>query len=176
MLLTRWGIEAAQSTAQGKDDTGRIAQSYEALCSAIDQSKINRSFTEREQALIDKPLGTWSSVDDVAGQFPRWESFGILLWALRIVDGIPRYHAHFPRELLFQATAIVPAFPHTVGDFIDYFATGEGSKASHIVSDDELRKAINVAEAWVWRQKTQVVLDLKESLKGDSPEVKEARK
>ncbi|KAJ3178135.1 hypothetical protein HDU85_005660 [Gaertneriomyces sp. JEL0708] len=179
LVLTRWGIEAAQKglgnleAQQSQEQTERIAQGFNALTEAVSQSKIDRSFTASESQIMSKPLGSWSS--ELTTLFPRWESLGILLWSLRIVDGIPRYHTMFPRELLFQATAIVPAFPHTVTDFIEYFTNGEGAKEHHRVSDEELREAVNRAEAWYWRAKAQVVLDLKENLKGDSEEVKTAK-
>ncbi|KAJ3023558.1 hypothetical protein HKX48_002431 [Thoreauomyces humboldtii] len=131
----------------------------------------------QEQKLIDAPLGKWDPVVDLAAQSMRWESFGMLLWALKIIDGVPRYHVRFPQELLFQATAIVPAFPATITGFLEFFSTGEGSSSpSHRLEEQEFRGAINTAEAWYWRARAQVVLDLRESLKGDSDDVKEARK
>ncbi|TPX65023.1 hypothetical protein SpCBS45565_g05458 [Spizellomyces sp. 'palustris'] len=176
LVLTRWGIEAAYLAANAQDETGRIRQSFDALTKAVDESKIARSFTETEQKLMDKQFGSWEPVQDISSYWARWESFGILLWTLRIVDGIPRYHVTFPHELLFQATAIVPAFPATVRDFIEYFSAGEGQKPGHIVSENDLREAINRAEAWYWRARAQIVLDLKESLNGDTEEIKEARR
>ncbi|KAI8816240.1 uncharacterized protein EV422DRAFT_623603 [Fimicolochytrium jonesii] len=196
MMLTRWGIEAAHAS-NGKDEgticfticfgstddrlilfttAGRIETSYQALARAIDESKLDRSFTPQESKLMEKTLGTWSPQEDIVGTLGRWESFGILLWMLRIVDGVPRYHMPFPREVLYEATAIVPAFPTTVATFLEYFTNGEGAKESHRVTEDELRTAINKAEAWYWRARAQVVLDLRESLKGDSEEQKAARK
>ncbi|KAJ3164477.1 hypothetical protein HDU88_005354 [Geranomyces variabilis] len=178
MLLTRWGIEAALASRTGSNTPidPRIAQSHDALSRAIDESKLTRSFTKSELDLLGKPLGHWRPVEDLASQMLRWESFGTLLWAMRIVNGLPKFHAHFPQEMLFQATAIVPAFPATVTSFVEYFDSGEGSKPEHIITAEEMRNAVNTAEAWYWRARAQVVLDLKESLEGDSEDIKEARK
>ncbi|TPX53779.1 hypothetical protein PhCBS80983_g06159 [Powellomyces hirtus] len=177
MVLTRWGIEAALTSSQGKGPVDpRIEQSYGALAKAIEESKLSRSFTSVEQELIDKPLGQWSPVDDLASQSMRWESFGTLLWAIKILNSLPKFHVRFSQELLFQSTAIVPAFPTTITSFLQYFDSGEGSKPSHIVTPDELRSAVNTAEAWYWRARAQIVLDLKESLEGDSEDIKAARK
>ncbi|KAJ3274768.1 hypothetical protein HK104_004021 [Borealophlyctis nickersoniae] len=179
LLLTRWGIEAAKSNLkeEGKADGElRIRQGYDALNESVKQTGIERHFTDRERSLLSKDLGTWSVQEDMAGLMGKWESFGTLLWALRIIDGIPRYHVHFPRELLFKATAIIPAFPHTVTDFLEYFTNGEGSKEHHRVSEQEFSNAVRKAEAWYWRSQAQIVLDLKQSLEGEGPEKDEARR
>ncbi|KAJ3152081.1 hypothetical protein HDU86_005926 [Geranomyces michiganensis] len=178
MVLTRWGIEAALASRTGSNTPvdPRIAQSHDALARAIDESKLERSFTKSELDLLAKPLGGWRPVEDLASQMLRWESFGTLLWAMRIINGLPKFHVRFPQETLFQATAIVPAFPATVSSFVEYFDSGEGSKPEHIITPEEMRNAVNTAEAWYWRARAQVVLDLKESLEGDSEDIKEARK
>ncbi|RKO91549.1 hypothetical protein BDK51DRAFT_24900 [Blyttiomyces helicus] len=178
IFLTRWGIEAACAQARGKgeDADTRTLQGHQAILDTLAQTAIRESMTAEELRLLGLGLGEWTVGGEIGPLWARWESFGVLLWSLRIINGIPPNATPFPRELLFQSTAIIPAFPNTVTEFIEYFATGHGIKPEHIVEERDLSAAVARAEAWYWRSRAQVVLDLKENLKGDSPEQKEARR
>ncbi|KAK5667449.1 hypothetical protein QVD99_006045 [Batrachochytrium dendrobatidis] len=99
----------------------------------------------------------------------------MLIWALCIVKEIPEPPQSFPHEQLYQATAIIPGFPNTIDMFLDYFTTGEGSKASHIISKTDFEAVVDKTEAWYWRSKAQTVLELKRGLQSDSPEITQAR-
>jgi hypothetical protein len=153
----------------------RMRDAYNALSASL--PTLHDHFTPQEKSrLIDKPLGSWSVVTDLYPVKSRWESLGVLLWTLRIIPEIPAYSTDFDKSLLFQSTAIVPAFPQSILEFIDYFKTLKPGQSSW-VAESEFKRAVDVAEAWLWRAKAQRVLDLKVSLQGDdSPHVQEAKK
>ncbi|KAI9207726.1 uncharacterized protein BJ171DRAFT_420818 [Polychytrium aggregatum] len=165
LLLTRWGIEAVvQSNSEKDAQEPRIHESFAALKRSIQEAGMEPWMTAREKSLMEKDLGKWSLEADLAPLVPRWESFGTLLWSLKIADRIPAYYQPFPREHLFQSTAIIPAFPQTIDQFVQYFESGEGSRPSHQVDPEAFAREVNMAEAWFWRSRVQVVLDLKRQL------------
>ncbi|KAI8925051.1 hypothetical protein BC831DRAFT_462695 [Entophlyctis helioformis] len=176
LLLTRWALEAAALSNTDPAALDRAQAAHQALQEALDKTGAAEHMTEREKLLLAKPFREWDVSTDIVPVQSRWESFGMLVWALRIIKDIPEYPDTFPHEQLYQATAIIPAFPNTIDMFVEYFTSGEGSKESHLVSKEEFEATVNKAEAWYWRSRAQIVLELKQSLQGDGPEQKEARR
>jgi hypothetical protein len=64
---------------------------------------------------------------------------------------------------------ILPAFPNTITSFLEYYGNGEMIDSSN----DCLKKEINRAEAWFWRSRAQIILDLKTSLGNDRKKIDE---
>eukprot|EP00842_Homolaphlyctis_polyrhiza_P001375 jgi/Hompol1/2238/HPOL_002160-RA len=175
LLLSRWAIEASSLQDTDPEAKERAQIGFKALSEAIDKSGFVKHMTATEQELQQRPFGGWTP-SEVMGLHSRWESFGVLLWTLRIFRDIPQYPDRFPSEQLYKTTAIIPAFPQTIDLFVEYFTSGEGSKENHIVARGEFETAINRAEAWYWRSRAQTVLELKLGLQGDSEQVRQARK
>ncbi|KAL2919690.1 hypothetical protein HK105_200604 [Polyrhizophydium stewartii] len=171
LLLTRWALEASALSAKEPAAAG-----FGALTEALAKTSITEHMTARERSLHKLDFGKWDVAEDIVGVQSRWESFGMLAWALRIVRDVPEYPNTFPHEQLYQATAVIPAFPNTIDMFVEYFTSGEGSKDGHLVTSAEFEDAVNRAEAWYWRSRAQMVLELKQGLQGDSPEIREARR
>ncbi|KAJ2997199.1 hypothetical protein HDV02_005797 [Globomyces sp. JEL0801] len=177
LLLTRWALESShKSLPKTETPDSRGIEAFNTLKKTIDATQIHKFMTAREKSLFEKEYGTWDVVEDLIPVESRWESFGMLLWALRIFRDLPDFYSRFPNEDMYKATAIIPAFPHTIDSFIEYFSSGEGVKPDHFVSQKEFGEAINVAEAWYWRSRSQIVMDLKTSLADGSPESEQAKK
>ncbi|KAJ8325289.1 hypothetical protein QVD99_006045 [Batrachochytrium dendrobatidis] len=175
LLLTRWALEASTLSETTPSSKERAQAGYAALQEALSKTTIMEHMTLNEKALLQKQFGTWDIATDIVAIQNRWESFGMLIWALCIVKEIPEPPQSFPHEQLYQATAIIPGFPNTIDMFLDYFTTGEGSKASHIISKTDFEAVVDKTEAWYWRSKAQTVLELKRGLQSDSPEITQAR-
>ena len=159
LLLTRCVLESM--------DTPENQIANTVLLDSIEKSSVKNWMTSRELELLNKEFKTWDYAADIYETQNRWESLGILLWALRIFREIPDYGEYFPKQDMFKATAIIPAFPDTITTFVEYFHKGEGSKPDHFVGEQEFQQSISIAEAWHWRAKAQLVLDFKSSLEKD---------
>ncbi|KAJ3301417.1 hypothetical protein HDV03_000863 [Kappamyces sp. JEL0829] len=178
LLLTRWALETGQRQSKAEPvpaSDERATQAFSALQKTLSHPSVSDILTAKEREwMLTKKLGSW---DDLYPVELRWESLGMLCWALRIFREIPAYDDYFPREAAYTATAIVPAFPQTIDSFLEYFSSGEGTSADHFVTPADLKREIDIAEAWVWRAKAQKVLDLKLSLSDtDSLDVQVALK
>ncbi|KAJ3372002.1 RNA polymerase subunit AC19 [Kappamyces sp. JEL0680] len=189
LLLTRWALETGQRQSKAEpvpasderyatDDNSRATQAFSALQKTLSHPSVSDILTAKEREwMLTKKLGSWDLMEDLYPVELRWESLGMLCWALRIFREIPAYDDYFPREAAYTATAIVPAFPQTIDSFLEYFSSGEGTSADHFVTPADLKREIDIAEAWVWRAKAQKVLDLKLSLSDtDSLDVQVALK
>ena len=157
LLLTRLVLEQSQNPSES-----RLVQASSQLKKTVDRYKSFFSLPEID--LLAKPVGSWSR-DEKFKLDSYWEQFGILLYALRIFKEIPAYDTKFPSEQMYKSTAIIPAMPETITTFLEYFQNGEGASPDHMVSAEELKRAVNTAEAWFWRSRAQVILDLKLNLK-----------
>ncbi|KAI8910935.1 hypothetical protein EDD86DRAFT_203970 [Gorgonomyces haynaldii] len=166
LLLTRWAIEGSR--------TDQTMEAYETLQQTV-QLKGLQHMTEMEKKWMDMPLGQWDPQMLFDLSF-KWESLGILLWSLKIIDKVPYPSEMFPRQVLYQSTSLIPAFPETYDTFVEYFESGPGSDPEHFVSQSELSFLVDQTEAWFWRSKAQQVLELKHSLQEDTPQTKEAKK
>jgi hypothetical protein len=115
LLLTRWALESASP----QTDSLRGEEAYRALTETIKKTEMEKFMTPRESELMRKDYRGWDMVQDILPIELRWESFGILLWALCIVKNIPEYFDRFPHEAMYKSTAIIPAFPNTIDTFIE---------------------------------------------------------
>ena len=170
LLLTRSVLESM--------DTPENEMANRVLLDSIEKSDVKGWMTSRETELLGKKFKTWDYATDIYETHNRWESLGILLWALRILREIPEYGTYFPKQDMFKATAIIPAFPDTITTFVEYFDKGEGSKPDHFCSELDFKNSISIAEAWHWRAKAQLVLDFKKSLEveGNTDKISDAPK
>lgn len=92
----------------------------------LNSTGMSTHLTKFESTLLNKELGTWEEKQHINQLYPRWESLGMMLWALRIFKQVPEFHDTFPPKEVYTSTAIIPAFPKTVETFIEYFSSGEG--------------------------------------------------
>ena len=154
LLLTRWGVEASLYTlplkkgieaTEMEEERDRIVAMNASLAIAIERVDTD-TFTQREKELLEKEVGKWHPTTDIGSVQPRWESLAILLWGLRIFKTLAPYTDNVDEKLLFESTAIIPAFPDTIGTFMEYFDEGEGSKEGHFITDSEMANQVNVAE------------------------------
>ncbi|KAJ3037066.1 hypothetical protein HK097_003626 [Rhizophlyctis rosea] len=160
-----------QTDPQSEKLDPRVQQSYEAVSRTLEETPIGKLLTNQERTALSLPLGAWSTSPQIE---PRWESFGTLLWSLGIVSHIPDYHSPYPREILFKATGIIPAHPSTVINFTQHFDSH--TTTTTLVPPDSFMHEVNRAEAWYWRSKAQVLVDLQTFLKRDGPDVEQAKK
>ncbi|TPX37760.1 hypothetical protein SeMB42_g06897 [Synchytrium endobioticum] len=165
-LLTRWGIESAFK--RQPDD--RIRRSYSVVQATMEETGVPAFLTSRETPLlVEKDLGSWNA-DELYNVGKQWESLGIILYTSRLIPSLPSPYPTTPfnHQTLFQSSSIVPAVPSTVLDFMAYFTTGAASQRSHFRHDEELKNAVDVTEAWVWRSQIENVLELKRKCDGDA--------
>jgi hypothetical protein len=149
LLLTRSIVE--QSSNQIAFDT---------LKSSTKDLKL---FTPKENSLLQKSFKSWTT-DEIINTQKHWESFGVLLWTLRIFQEIPREPDYFPKEKMYQSTGIIPAMPITINTFLDYFHDKEkGFTSDHFITTGMLKDEVNVCEAWYWRTRAQIILDFKKA-------------
>lgn len=154
LLLTRWALE------QSAIGDARTNTAYTALLHTIETNKLDQNFTTHEKLLFEMPLSKWDDSDHFQVE-PRWESFGVLLWSIRIFKEMPDPWLIFPRQSMYTSTNIVPAQPDSISVFLNYFQSGPGAKADHVVDYSQFIDQVNRAEAWYWRSKAQQVLDFK---------------
>ncbi|KAJ2459490.1 hypothetical protein GGF42_001431 [Coemansia sp. RSA 2424] len=175
LVLARWGLETAALMGlrgeQTANDDDRKVRAVEAITAALYESGLDSHATKIEKDMLEKPYRSWEYTDYVYGD--HWESFGALQWILGRQHAIPAYYSNFDRAQLFQSTGIMPADPSTVERFVDQFQSPQTQPTA-----DALQREVDVAEAWVWRARAQVLLGLRTEIDsakaapqsdGDSP-------
>ncbi|TPX34671.1 hypothetical protein SmJEL517_g02701 [Synchytrium microbalum] len=161
-LLSRWGIESVHRV----NADPRVVESHNIVKASIEVSGISSYFTDAEKPFIDAKLGAWND-DDIHQVGKRWESLGMLLWTSLIIPELPTPYTQFTHESLFKASSLIPALPSTVTDFVEYFTNGAGAGSDHFRADQDLKEAIDVAEAWYWRSQMEQISDLKRAIEAD---------
>ncbi|KAJ1734501.1 hypothetical protein LPJ61_001037 [Coemansia biformis] len=177
LVLARWGLETAALMGlrgdQTANDEERKARAVDAITSALYESGLDGHASASERAMLEKPYGAWEYDDYVYGD--HWEAMGVLQWLLARQHAIPPYYSSFDRAQLFQNTGIMPADPSTIETFVDSFAP---ARVQPHIGTQQLRTAVGAAEAWLWRARAQVILDLPSDIGGvdaqPSPGDKEA--
>lgn len=170
LLLSRWGMESIYKTILSNPSSPqqslmkpRIEDGYQTLTKTLEKTHSTIPFTRREKLLLfEKELGAWCSTTDMAEIEARWESFGMLLWMLRLETSIPRYDVEFSRTDLFAKTGVIPSMPETCLQFIKSWENRD--KNTLLRSLDEQTQAINIAEAYYWRSRAQIILNLKRAV------------
>ncbi|KAJ2060867.1 hypothetical protein GGI17_003485 [Coemansia sp. S146] len=161
LVLARWGLETAALMGLGGEQTanddGRKVRAVEAITAAMYESGLDNHATKAEKDMLEKPYRSWEYKDYVYGD--HWESFGVLQWILGRQHTIPAYYSNFDRARLFQSSGIMPADPSTVEKFVGPFMSSQ-----HTVEAQQLQREVDVAEAWVWRARAQVLLGLREEI------------
>ncbi|KAJ1672835.1 hypothetical protein EV182_006398 [Spiromyces aspiralis] len=137
----------------------RKVRAVEAIANAAFDGGLEDYLTAKERALLEKPYQTWGQDDFDQGM--HWESFGVLQWLLGRQHKIPHYFANFDRASLFQATGVMPANPSTIDAFVNSYMSAQ---AHHLLDTSRLRHEVAVAEAWNWRARVQVVMDLRDQI------------
>ncbi|KAJ2489564.1 hypothetical protein IWW37_003910 [Coemansia sp. RSA 2050] len=171
LVLSRWGLETAALMGLGGEQTAndgdRKIRAVEAITAAMYESGLDSHATKAEKDMLEKPYRSWEYQDYVYGD--HWESFGVLQWILGRQHTIPAYYSNFDRAQLFQSTGIKPADPSTVDNFVGPFMS---LQTQHTAGIQQVQREVDVAEAWVWRARTQVLLGLREEIdraKGSLP-------
>ncbi|KAJ2004894.1 hypothetical protein GGI04_002441 [Coemansia thaxteri] len=163
LVLSRWGLETAALMGlrgeQSASNDDRKERAVEAITKAMYESGLDEHATDLEREMLEKPYRSWEYKDYVYGD--HWESFGVLQWILGRQHTIPAYYSSFDRARLFQSTGIMPADPTTVEKFVDPFMS---SHMRQTVDASQLQHEVDIAEAWVWRARAQVLLTLREEL------------
>ncbi|KAJ2745616.1 hypothetical protein GGI19_006484 [Coemansia pectinata] len=161
LVLARWGLETAALMGLGGEQTanddGRKVRAVEAITAAMYESGLDNHATKAEKDMLEKPYRSWEYNDYVYGD--HWESFGVLQWILGRQHTIPAYYSNFDRARLFQSSGIMPADPSTVEKFVGPFMSSQ-----HTVEAQQLQREVDIAEAWVWRARAQVLLGLREEI------------
>jgi hypothetical protein len=98
LLLTRWALEVGDK--QSLNDN-RSVQAFTALSSAVKEPFVSSLFSLHESNLVHKELGCWDQSDLYQTEI-KWESCGMLCWALRIFDTVPGYDDVFSREKMYK--------------------------------------------------------------------------
>ncbi|KAJ1964861.1 hypothetical protein GGI12_001160 [Dipsacomyces acuminosporus] len=164
LVLSRWGLEtAALMGVQGEktaNDDDRKVRAVDAITSAMYESGLDDHMTKAEKTMLEKPYKTWEYNDYMYGD--NWEAFGVLQWLLGRQHSIPAYYSNFDRAHLFQSTGIMPADPTSIGRYVDTFMS---SHTHQSLDTKELAHEIDVAEAWYWRARAQILLNLREEIK-----------
>ncbi|KAJ1801387.1 hypothetical protein LPJ59_000314 [Coemansia sp. RSA 2399] len=159
LVLARWGLETAALMGVKGDrmanDDDRKVRAVEAITRAMYESGLDDHATSAEKTMLEKPYRSWEYEDYAYGD--HWEAFGVLQWLLGRQHKIPPYYSNFDRARLFQSTGIMPADPSTVEKFVDPFMA---SQTHQSLDARQLQHEIDVAEAWLWRARAQVLLGL----------------
>jgi hypothetical protein len=105
----------------------------------LSAEKITAHLSPSEQAILNKPFGTWSERTLFSIGW-RTEALGMMLWALKHVDSIPAYDDQFhPNDMVIPLDLLNPT--------IDFIWTAQ------LRSAKALRKARDCAEQWNWRSR-----------------------
>ncbi|KAI7826349.1 hypothetical protein BX661DRAFT_183831 [Kickxella alabastrina] len=163
LVLARWGLETAAlmeaRSGQEMPDNDRKARAVEAITTAMYESGLEDHATAAEKSMLEKPYRTWEFADYTYGD--HWEAFGVLQWLLGRQHAIPPYFSNFDRARLFQTTGIQPIDPSTIEKFVDPFMS---SQTHQSIDRKQLQHEVNVAEAWFWRARAQVLLGLRDEI------------
>ncbi|KAJ1647501.1 hypothetical protein LPJ64_001097 [Coemansia asiatica] len=163
LVLARWGLETA-ALMELRDhkpapDDERKPRAVEAITAAMYESGLDDHATVKEKTMLDKPYKTWEYLDYAYGD--HWEAFGILQWLLGRQHLIPPYYSNFDRARLFQNTGILPIDPTTVEKFVNQFMS---LQTHQTVDEKQLGHEVDIAEAWFWRARAQVILGLRDEI------------
>ncbi|KAI8323559.1 hypothetical protein GQ54DRAFT_103952 [Martensiomyces pterosporus] len=163
LVLARWGLEtAALMGLQGErtaNDDDRKVRAVDAIATAMYESGLDDHMTKAEKAMLEKPYKTWEYDDYVYGD--NWEGFGVLQWLLGRQHTIPAYYSNFDRARLFQGTGIMPADPSSIEKYVDPFMSPHTHQS---LDAKQLGHEVDVAEAWYWRARAQVLLNLRDEI------------
>ncbi|KAJ1920128.1 hypothetical protein H4219_001501 [Mycoemilia scoparia] len=163
LVLARWGLETAAALGvQGEkvaNDDDRKARAVDAITKAAFAGGLDDYLTEQEKYVLEKAYKTWEYDDFELGS--HWESLGILQWLLGRQHKVPPYYSSFDRASIFQATGVMPADPSTIDTFVNSYLSPQ---SHHLLDDASLKREIDIAEAWNWRARAQVIMDLRDQI------------
>lgn len=144
----RQGLET-RSNANSAFPLELVQQSCTAFSSIINHPFLSNEATKKEKRLLTKKPGTWSS-RDVSRQEMRWESLGILEWALK-GTGQPMtpFDEHFDRQRLIGVLCSggLEALPSQL----------QSLSQVGLQSPEDVLKALRQAQVWHWRAHMQVL-------------------
>ncbi|KAJ1986388.1 hypothetical protein GGI25_006285 [Coemansia spiralis] len=163
LVLARWGLETAALMGvkgdQTANDDDRKVRAVEAITRAMYESGLDDHATATEKTMLEKPYKSWDYSDYVYGD--HWEALGVLQWLIGRQHKIPPYYSNFDRARLFQSTGIMPADPSTIEKFVDPFMAPQ---MHQLLDKKQLQHEIAVAEAWIWRARAQILLELRDEI------------
>ncbi|KAJ2727838.1 hypothetical protein H4S00_001331 [Coemansia sp. D1744] len=163
LVLARWGLETAALMGlrgeQTANDDDRKVRAVEAITTAMYESGLDDHATSAEKSMLDKPYRTWEYSDYAYGD--HWEALGVLQWLLSRQHAVPTYYSSFDRARLFQNSGIMPADPSTIEKFVDSFMS---SQIHQTFDKQQLQRAVDTSEAWLWRARAQVLLGLRDEI------------
>jgi hypothetical protein len=108
------------------------------------QEGLWEAWSVREQALLEKPLGSWQKQELIDSSW-RVEDIGVLIWALESSADFPPY------DRLAHETNLEANITKLVLDPPDAQPFIAHAKLRDV---REIRKARDVAELWLWRART----------------------
>lgn len=158
LLMSRLVLELNMPKGKTKNINDRIFNANNSLQTCF--QSYSKLFTEKEQYLMSKELGTWTNIEIYNTESTRLESLGILLFVMQLLKHVPSFDSRFDSKLMYSCTNIIPAIPDTISMFLEYY---NNSEIDHFVSLVELERIIAISEAYFWRSRAQVIIDLKSS-------------
>ncbi len=102
------------------------------------------TLSTKEQALLSKPPGTWDERDELDASW-RTEAAAVIAWSLGMVDTVPAYDQSFSDADLLKAT----------GGMLK--PVRRKIMAMKLRPADEIAKARDVVELWLWRARTTML-------------------
>jgi hypothetical protein len=130
--------EKSQEAHAPNDDVDRVFQKNQRQ--GMEGMGLWSALSSRERALMEKPVGSWSTQDIADGQW-RAEALRALLWALKSFPSLPPYDQQVPIEAV---TAVLPP-PNRCQRFI---------RNAALRDENEITRARSTAELWLWRART----------------------
>lgn len=128
-LIERKHFEASEATPD--------AAALKRLRTWLEAPPLGASLSPKERKLLRRKPGTWSNADKLNISW-RWESIGVLLWAVQLIDVLPAYDTPFPQLPLPRP--LNPPVP------VDPFES-----RARLRPAAELDAAWMEAERWHWR-------------------------
>jgi hypothetical protein len=143
MLLTRANNEYCLAEATDEKQAEAVRAGYADLAAKMqswtERTGMGEALSSREQALRDKPFGTWTE-QEIIGAGWREEALLVIEWALGIVDYMPPYDQQADASDLIERLLSKP---------MDETLSGAALRPPEIII-----RARNTAELWLWRART----------------------
>ncbi|PVV01349.1 hypothetical protein BB560_004235 [Smittium megazygosporum] len=151
-------VAAGKPPIQGKSSFcyERTQRAIETITNTARDGGLANTLTTQEMEMLKKEPGTWEYEDLIYGNF--WESLGVLTWLLGRSHEIPPYYSNFNKMEVFNSTGILPGDPKTIDSFVNSFMAVQ---TNFSVNGDDLKREIDLAEAWYWRARVQSLIDMK---------------
>ena len=109
------------------------------------QERLTQELSPQERRWMKIPIGRWSE-RDILDAWWRREGLLVLLWSMQVIDSLPDADTQLNLDDLLRSACLLKD-------------TREFRRTTKLRNSDEINKARDIAELWLWRARTTQLQD-----------------